>query len=69
MTRYVMTFVFVFKVSPANFVVDLCKSSQGKILMCDPNPSNASVADVMICGPAGEMLPKLVKCCKELLRK
>lgn len=54
-------------VSPANFVVDLCKRSNGKVLICDPKPSNAGLADVMLCGPAGELLPRLVKSCLTLL--
>eukprot|EP00250_Pteridium_aquilinum_P029903 c40309_g1_i1 orf=422-1198(-) len=54
-------------VSPANFVVDLCKRSKGKVLICDPNSTNADIADVMLCGPAGEVLPRLVKACSKLL--
>lgn len=54
-------------VSPANYVVDLCKRGNGKVLICDPNPSNADIADVMLRGPAGELLPRLVKACLTLL--
>lgn len=53
-------------VSPANFVVDLCKSGNGKVLICDPDASNAAIADVMLCGPAGKILPRLVKACMTL---
>lgn len=54
-------------VSPANCVVDLCKHANGKVLLCDPNPSNVGIADVMLRGPAGELLPRLVKACEALL--
>ncbi|KAH7296057.1 hypothetical protein KP509_26G007200 [Ceratopteris richardii] len=56
-------------VSPANSIVDLCKDNDGKVLICDPNPSNETLADVMLCGAAGMILPRLVNACSMLLRR
>lgn len=54
-------------VSPACHIVDLGKVNSGTVLICDPNPSNADKANVMLCGPAGELLPRLLKACMALL--
>lgn len=54
-------------VSPANIVVDLCKRNCGKLLICDISTSTSSRADVMLCGPAGYVLPRLVKACLTLI--
>ncbi|EFJ23112.1 hypothetical protein SELMODRAFT_271141 [Selaginella moellendorffii] len=56
-------------VSPANSLVQLCKSNQGTIVICDPSPANSHLAHVMLRGNAGEVLPRLVQACKALRTK
>ncbi|KAH9564817.1 hypothetical protein CY35_04G044800 [Sphagnum magellanicum] len=47
------------KVSPANMMVNLCRQQNGHIVIIDPDSTLLRKADVMLCGPAGTILPRL----------
>ncbi len=49
----------LWQVSPANMMVTLCQQQNGRIVIIDPDSSLSRKADVMLCGPAGTILPRL----------
>ena len=50
----------IVQVAPANGLVDVCRRKGGKVVMVDVDPAALALADVGLCGKAGEVLPKLV---------
>lgn len=54
------------QVSPANLVVNFCRSGNGRVIIVDPDKNITSEADVFLCGKAGELLPRLFETCLAL---
>lgn len=57
---------FLWQVSPANMIVNLCRKRNGRVIIIDPDKNVASHASVMLCGNAGDMLPQLSETCLAL---
>lgn len=54
------------QVSPAHFIVDICRQRKGRVIIVDPDQNITSKADVFLCGKAGGLLPRLFETCLAL---
>jgi len=50
-------------VSPANMIVKFCQRRNGRVIIVDPDPSVRPQGDLLLCGPAGIVLPQLLEAC------
>lgn len=56
-------------VSPANMIVKFCKQRSGKVIIVDPDAHARHRGDLLLCGPAGVVMPQLLKACQAIRNK